>query len=186
MNRTRPVALLLGVLLVAATSLGPRTAAADKGQKRFGVQAGFAGLSSEGSFAGYGGGLTFGYGVTDAWTLRLDGTASSNQATDKGGRSLVLGQSIGFQYALDVIELVPFFGVYASLYELRGGGLAGTQLKPAISLGVGLDWLASRSFSFGIDVRVHALPADFVGSPTNPTPFYQTTLAKAEYNWGWF
>lgn len=186
MNRTHLDRLLVGLLVLAAASLVPRPASADKGQKRFGVQAGFAGLSSEGSFAGYGGGLTFGYGLTDAWTLRLDGTASSNQATDKGGRSLVLGQSIGVQYALDVIEFVPFFGVYASLYELRGGGLAGTQLKPALSLGVGLDWLASRSFAFGVDVRIHALPADFIGSPSDPTPFYQTTMAKAEYTWGWF
>lgn len=185
MNATRRLSLL-SVGLVAAASLLARPAAADKGLKRVGLQAGFAGLSSEGSFAGYGGGLTLGYGLSDAWTLRVDGTASSNQATDKGGRSLVLGQSVGVQYALDVIEFVPFFGVYASLYELRGGGLKSTQWKPAVSLGVGLDWIATRSFTFGVDVRIHALPADFVGSPSDPTPFYQTTLAKAEYTWGWF
>ncbi len=180
MKRTIVVALGLFCGLVAST------AHADKGLKRVGVQGGFAGLASEGSFAGYGGGLTLAYGLTDAWTLRLDATASSNQATDKGGRSLVLGQSVGAQYALDIIQFVPYFGVYAGIYELRGGGLKSTQLKPALSIGVGLDWIVSRSFTVGADLRVHALPADFIGSPTDPTPFYQTTMLKAEYTWGWF
>ena len=165
--------------------LAPSTAQADKGLKRVGAQVGFTGLASEGSFAGFGGGLTGAYGLNDAWTLRIDATASSNHATEKA-RSLVLGQSVGVQYALDVIQIVPFFGAHVGLFELIGGGLPATQLKPAISLAFGFDWILSRTLTVGVDLRAHALPADFVGSPTNPTPFYATTMAKGEFTWGWF
>jgi hypothetical protein len=44
----------------------------------------------------------------------------------------------------------------------------------------------SRDFIVGLEVRFHALPQDFVKSPTNPTPFYLTTFVRAEYTWGWF
>ena len=177
-------ALVLAAVLAAGVAAP--SARADKGLKRVGVQAGFAGLANEGSFAGFGGGLTGAYGLTDAWTLRVDATASSNQASDKGGRSLVLGQSIGVQYALDVIEIVPFFGAHVGAFELLGGGLSKREIKPAISLSFGVDWILSRTFTVGVDLRAHALPADFVGSPSNPTPFYATTMAKCEFTWGWF
>lgn len=174
------LAIATAVVLLAL----PVSAAKDV--KRIGVQGGFAGLSSEGSFAGYGGALYAGWSFTDAWTLGINATASSNQVTEKGGRSLVLSQAIGVTYALDIIQIVPYAGLYAGIYEMRGGGLQKTQLKGGAQLALGVDYVRSRDWTFGLELRAHALPGDFLAEPTNPTPFYATTFLKAEYTWGWF
>ncbi|MBI2393569.1 MAG: hypothetical protein HYV09_28585 [Deltaproteobacteria bacterium] len=180
----KKLALVSGIALSLSLSAEPSRAA--EGVKRIGVQAGFAGMSSEGKFAGYGGALSAGWSITDAWTLGIIAAASSNQVAAKGGRSLVLSQAVGVSYALDIIQIVPYFGVYVGAYELTGGGLQGTQVKPGAQLAFGLDWVHSRTFTFGLELKAHALPGDFLRQPDNPTPFYATTFLKAEYTWGWF
>ncbi len=172
--------------LTALLILLPTPALAAKDVKRVGVQGGFAGLSSEGSFAGYGGALFFGWSFTDALTLGVNASASSNQVTEKGGRSLVMSQAVGVTYALDIIQIVPYAGIYAGVYEMSGGGLAKTQVKGGAQVALGVDYVHSRDFTFGLELRAHALPGEFLASPTNPTPFYATTFLKAEYTWGWF
>ncbi len=180
----------LSIALAGAATLffltAPRRAEAAEGVKRVGVHGGFAGVAGEGSFAGYGGGLSFGYSITDSLMLAALATASSNQVTDKGGRSFVLSQAVGITYSLDVIQYVPWLGLFAGVYELGGGGLPSTQLKGGGQLAAGFDWVYSRTMTFGIELRAHALPGDFLRSPDNPTPFYATTFLKAEYTWGWF
>ena len=173
-------------LVAASVILFALPASAAKDVKRIGIQGGFAGMSSEGSFAGFGGALTAGWSVTDALTLGINATASSNQVTEKGGRSVVLSQAVGVTYALDIIQIVPYAGIYAGVYELTGGGLQKTQIKGGAQLALGVDYVHSRAFTFGVELRAHALPGDFLTSPTNPTPFYATTFLKAEYTWGWF
>lgn len=174
------------LLLAAAVLCCAAPASAAEGVKRIGVHGGFAGMSSEGSFAGFGGGIRGGWSINDAWTIGADATVSSNQVAAKGGRSLVLSQSAGVIYALDIIQIVPYAGVYVGLYELTGGGLPKTQLKGGAQLLLGLDWVYSRDFTFGLELRAHALPGEFLTQPDNPTPFYATTMVKAEYTWGWF
>lgn len=178
---------LIGIsaaLLLALSVSGEANAA--QGVKRIGVQAGFAGLSNEGSFAGFGGGLTAGYAITDAWTLGVSATASSNHVTENGPRGQVFVQSVGVSYALDILQIVPYFGIYAGLYELHGGTLPKTEVKGGGQVALGVDWVYSRDFTFGLELRGHAIPGDFLRSPDNPTPFYATTFVKAEYTWGWF
>jgi hypothetical protein len=174
------------VVLTASALFASSSADAAKGVKRVGVEAGFAGMAGEGTFAGYGGGLRAGWSFTDAWTVAVDALASSNQVVEHGGRSLVLSQSAGLIYALDIIQIVPYVGVFGGLYELSGGGLPKTQVKGGAQLLLGLDWVYSRDFTFGLELRAHALPGDFAQSPDNPTPFYATSMLKAEYTWGWF
>ena len=176
----------LAIALACSCSLLALPASAAKGVKRVGVQGGFAGLSSEGSFAGYGGALFAGWSFTDSLTLGINATASSNQVTAKGGRSMVLSQAIGVTYALDIIQIVPYAGIYAGVYEMTGAGLQKTQLKAGGQLALGVDYVHSRAFTFGLELRAHALPGEFLSEPTNPTPFYATTFLKAEYTWGWF
>jgi hypothetical protein len=161
-------------------------AAAAEGVKRIGVQAGFAGVTGEGTFSGYGGGLTFGYGLTDSVTLVGTATASSNQVAEGGGRGYVLSQAVGATYSLDVLQIVPWLGAFAAVYEIGGGGAGATRIKPGAQAAFGVDWIWSRDFTFGLDFRAHALPGDFLRSPDNPTAFYTTLFAKAEYTWGWF
>lgn len=172
---------VIAVLFLVATP-----AYAAKGVKRVGVQGGFAGLSSDGDFSGYGGALYGGWSITDALTLGINATASSNQVTKTGGRSLVMSQAVGITYALDIIQIVPYAGIYAGIYEFTGGGLQKTQLKGGGQIALGADYVYSRDFTFGLELRAHALPGEFLTSPTNPTPFYATTFLKAEYTWGWF
>ena len=182
----RHVSSLLAFAVAIATSCLATNAHAVKDLKRFGLQAGFAGVAgSEGSFSGYGGALSFEYGLSDAWSLASNVTATSNQVASKGGRSLVLSQAVGFQYALDVIQVTPYLGLYGAVYELQGGGLDKRQVKAGGQFAIGVDYLYERAWTFGIEFRGHILPADFAKAFDNPTPFYITTMLKAEYTWGW-
>jgi hypothetical protein len=176
-------ALALGVAL----SLVATDAGAVPHLKRVGVTGGFAGMAgNEGDFAGYGGGVLGSYGVTDAIAIAGSAFFTSNQVSKTGGRSLVASQALGAIYSLDVIEIVPWFGFYVGLYELGGGGVTKSDVKVGGQLAVGLDYILSRTWIVGLDLRAHALPADFAKSATDPMPFYTTTFVKLEYAWGWF
>lgn len=183
----RVVLLAAAACLLATASPLSAHATAAEGLKRFGGAAGFAGVAgSEGSYSGFGGALVADYGLTDAWALAANVTATSNRVTPSGGRSLVLSQAVGVDYALDVINIIPYFGLYGALYELRGGGLSKTTFKAGAQIALGLDYLVSRKLFIGLDIRLHALPADILSNPDNPTPFYMTTFVRAMYAWGWY
>jgi hypothetical protein len=178
-------ALLAATVLAASLVVAKPAHAVDK-LKRIGVAGGFAGVAgNEGDFSGYGGGLLAAYGLNDAISIRASAFASSNQIAKEGKRSYVLSQALGLDYQLDVLQIVPYFGVYAALYEVGGGNVT-RQVKLGAQLALGLDYVYSRELVFGIDLRAHALPADFAKSPDNPMPFYATTFLKVEYVWGWF
>lgn len=184
--RSFAAALTTLAALACATTTSDRAEAAE-GLKSFGVQAGFSGVSgSEGQFGGYGGAIAGTLGLGDTFALIGNASFTSNQVTAVGGRSLVASQAIGLRYALDVIQFVPYVGVLAASYELSGGGLASTQFKVGAQIALGVDYLASRKWLVGLELRTHALPNDIVSSPSNPTPFYVTTFVKVEYVWGWF
>jgi hypothetical protein len=179
-------AFLLAAGVATAVVAAPREAHAVDKLKRVGIAGGFAGVAgNEGDFSGYGGGLLGAYGLNDAFSIRASAFASSNQIAKDGKRSYVLSQALGIDYQLDVIQLVPYFGVYAALYEV-GRGNVERKVKFGAQLALGLDYIMSREVVVGIDLRAHALPADFARSPDNPTPFYATTFLKVEYVWGWF
>jgi hypothetical protein len=173
--------------IVAAILGGSNDAFAAEGVKRIGVEGGFAGVAgSEGDFSGYGGGLVGEWAVTDAWSVEANVFATSNRVEPSpAGRSRVVSESIGAVYALDVIQVVPWFGAFAAVYEVNGGGISG-RTKLGAQLAFGLDYIWSRDIVIGIDLRAHAMPADFAKSPDSPTPFYATTFLKLEYSWGWF
>ena len=161
-------------------------ACAAENVKRIGIAGGFAGVAgSEGNFSGYGGAVLGSHALTDAWALAGNVTATSNKIVANGGRSHVLSEAVGLNYSLDVLQIVPYFGFYAAVYEIGGGG-AKSQVKLGMQLALGLDYILTREWIVGIDLRAHALPADFARSPEDPTPFYATTFVTAEYAWGWF
>jgi hypothetical protein len=178
---------LVAVSMLAAFVVAPSSVRAAEGVKRIGVEGGFAGVAgSEGDFSGYGGGLVGEWAFTDAWSLEINAFATSNRVEPTGGRSWILSQSIGAVYALDVIQFVPWFGGFAGVYEVGGGGVDHTRTKLGAQLAFGLDYIWSRDIVIGLDLRAHALPQDFAKSPDSPTPFYATTFLKVEYTWGWF
>src|SRR5262249_43979637 len=143
--RTLVAASTLAALVVASSSAG-----AAEGVKRIGVEGGFAGVAgSEGDFSGYGGGLVGEWAVTDAWALEVNAFATSNRIEPTGGRSWILSQSAGAVYALDVIQFVPWFGGFAALYEVTGGGAKTTRTKVGAQLAFGLDYIWSRDLVIG-------------------------------------
>lgn len=57
-------------------------------------------------------------------------------------------------YLLDVLKVVPFFGLGANLWLYRGIQDDAFQVRPGGHLLVGLDYLWSRTWTLGLDVRV--------------------------------
>lgn len=55
-------------------------------------------------------------------------------------------------YALDVLQLVPFAGLGASVLAGEGAD-GGVQLRPGGHVVLGLDYLASRTWLVGLDLR---------------------------------
>lgn len=54
-------------------------------------------------------------------------------------------------YLLDVLRIVPFFGLGAGLLVADGGDV--TRVLPGGHIVVGLDYLVSRTWTVGVDIR---------------------------------
>jgi hypothetical protein len=185
MRLPRPLAFLPFAL--AATCFAASDARASEGVKHLGVQAGFAAVEGgDGKFPGFGGAITGRWDLTDAWAIALNATATNNQVAATGGRSWVFSQAAGVVYTLDVIQFVPYIGLYAGVYETTGGGVPKTEVKLGGQVALGIDWMASRSWTFGLELRQHVLPGDVLKNSSTLTPFYTTAFVKAEYAFGWF
>jgi hypothetical protein len=94
--------------------------------------------------------LGLGYGIAD--TVILRGTLgyallSDGQRHEQIGRLRAEGL-----YLLDVLKAVPFFGLGATLTTAQHSD-ASVPLRPGVQLVVGLDYLLSRSWIAGLDVR---------------------------------
>ncbi|MFT3921767.1 MAG: hypothetical protein QM778_04470 [Myxococcales bacterium] len=57
-------------------------------------------------------------------------------------------------YLLDVLRVVPFFGVGANLWLYRSKLDDAFEARPGAHILLGLDYLWSRSWSVGLDVRI--------------------------------
>jgi hypothetical protein len=89
-------------------------------------------------------------GVSDAVVLR--GTLgyaflSEPQRSEHIGRFRAEGL-----YLLDVLKLVPFFGVGVTLTTAQHSD-ANVPLRPGVHLVLGVDYLLSRQWNLGVDVR---------------------------------
>jgi hypothetical protein len=66
-----------------------------------------------------------------------------------------LQQAVRFRleggYLIDVLQWVPFFGLGGGLWALEGSG--GFAMRPTGHLWVGVDYLATRRWSVGCDLR---------------------------------
>jgi hypothetical protein len=92
-------------------------------------------------------------GISDMFVARaLFGYA----ALFESGEVTNLGRArVEAAYLLDVLQVVPFFGLGASLWLYREA--SAFQARPGVHALVGLDYLWSRTWTFGLDVRVGVL-----------------------------
>jgi opacity protein-like surface antigen len=113
------------------------------------------------------------YGLSDSWALRgtghwsghyVGGGYGGDNGENSGGLLSAGGLGFGVLYTFDVLKVVPFASLTAGAMALGG---AGQELRwnAAISLGLGLDYLVSRSFSVGFEARYHLLVPDVTRFP---------------------
>jgi hypothetical protein len=70
---------------------------------------------------------------------------------DNGSAQHVGRARAEFAYLLDVLQVVPFFGVGANLWLYEADDAV--RARPGVHLLVGVDYLWSRAWTFGLDVR---------------------------------
>jgi hypothetical protein len=100
---------------------------------------------------GLGGGLAIDYqrGLSDTWWFRAAAGGALHDADE--GRLWLGGATVGVTYAIDVLRYVPYAGIGLGLAVV--GGPVDTAAKPYLELGIGLDVLQSRTWSWGVDAR---------------------------------
>lgn len=164
----------LGLSLALAILVWVSPSHALERQFRLGVDATGATISTpSGSRMGLGGGAHLAYGVNDWLNLEL-ALAATHHGSDGPTVTSATGAAL---YALDVIEWVPYFGVFAGGYHFFGD-VSSTAFGAGLALG--LDYQFDPSFSIGAQLRLHEIFA--------PDPYGSTTFAsfglRAEYLWG--
>jgi hypothetical protein len=100
------------------------------------------------------------YGLNTAWSLR----GRLSYALNPGDEPLHVGVAAAeVLYLIDVVEVVPYFGLGAgALARLRNGD---GDVVPAVHAVVGFDYLLSRTVALGVDVRAHLLPTELDSAP---------------------
>ncbi len=127
-------------------------------------------------------GLHAAYGLSDMFDARIELLGSHH--TSANDESLdVLSAAAGVTYKLDVIEWIPYAGLFAGYYYFRGEPEPEFRHDLALSVQLGLDYAWSRSFGLGVALRYHGFMLDAPSSFTDAA--YFTGLLRAEYRFGW-
>jgi hypothetical protein len=165
-----------GAAAVLATSLP--TARAYEDQATLDLGLGYAhafasGLPASGAAVALGGSL----GLGDVWTLRATlGWAAHPAAATGPPTTHVLTGGVELLYVVDVLRWVPYVG--AGVDAVGTVSEAGSGVDLAAHAVLGLEWLASRAWLLGVDVRPYLLLSDaFASAPRFPV--YLTVTVKA-------
>jgi hypothetical protein len=178
-------ALFLLALLV------PASAQAAEREHKLGLQLGLSMLKVDDKSTmstGAGGGLTYSYGLTDAFNLMAEGSynlvAADQQQdapdTPRTRPASVSHAGIGAAYVFDVLSWVPYVGLLGGGYYLAGGTLDKAKVLPGIGVALGLDYRISFKLAVGIGARQHLMLTDL-----STYPSFTQVFAKLEYTWGW-
>ncbi len=168
--------------MISTTQLFPALASAAGGEKLLSFTPSFAMFTlSQGTdqaaenIDAVGGTLQLEYehGVTDSLWIR---GAIGGGAYGTGGLGYSGSGVLGVTYAIDVLKYVPYINVGVGAIHLRGGSLD-TDTKAFIELGIGLDILRSRSFSYGFVARFDSFASEIA---------FFTVGARATWRWGYF
>jgi hypothetical protein len=157
------VALVLGA---ASQWVALPEAAAVERELATGVDVGYAlGGFPDASVSGFGAGAHLGYGVSDAFNLRLSGDVSAFDLPEPGQSALLYSVLFGAEYVIDVLEWVPYIGAASgvSVMSLQNGP---NVVHLAIDIPGGLGYRLSSFLTLGVEARYRLL---LFGSEVSPT-----------------
>jgi hypothetical protein len=154
--------LLTALVLTAAL---PATAFAYEDEVTLSIGTGYAAVLANPDLPTHGARLAVdvGIGLNDAWTL----TPRAEWVFHPSSSLLHVGiVGLELSYAFDILEVVPWFGLGVDgIGTLRDGSL-GVDL--AIHAVIGLDWLVTRDWLVGLDVRPYVLPFSLATNGIDP------------------
>jgi hypothetical protein len=120
------------------------------------------------------------YGLSDAFDARLELTARGYHIGSAENPNAFSAMA-GLTYKLDVLQWIPWGGVYAGYQTFLSAprvGLPFSQRDMVLGLGFGLDYAWSRDFGLGVTAR-------FDDGLSHSTAMTDEVLLRAEYRWGW-
>lgn len=171
-------------LAVALVGLMSPPARATEGQWHVGGGLGVASFAKSDRGTGPALGVHGAYELSDMFDAQLELSAASFSFAD-GETTRFYGVMAGLHYKIDVIEWVPYFGLYGGLFrfdgDLRPAPLQERELGIAVPLG--MDYSFSRSFAVGAQLRYHGFMSDPLSS-LGDAPLF-TALLRAEGRFGW-
>ena len=155
-----------------AFALSPASALAYEDQLAVGLDAGYAQVAGASGGAGFGGGPQAKLGLDDTWNLFAAGLYAYHPGDDLH----VSTPAAGVEYVFDVLQWIPYGGLGAEVLWAARDGESGAEGGVQASLGV--DYLAARSYSFGVTARWHAVLSDL-----QRFPVYITVALRASWLW---
>ncbi|HTM19191.1 MAG TPA: hypothetical protein VL172_01745 [Kofleriaceae bacterium] len=161
-------------LLAVTLSAGP--AAAGEDDRSISASLGYATFSVP-DHTPHGGSLDVAYerGFADALSFRAEvGGGAYPIGTGSPGYSLQA--AVGLTYLFDVVRYVPYIHAGVGGILLTAPDLD-PDLSPLVELGIGLDILHSRTWSYGAAARFESF--------VNDTAFF-TAGVRLSYRWGFF
>ena len=160
----RPLVTLAALALALAAS---RKARAYEDQVVLTLDAGYgSALADDAPTHGLVVGLGVDVGLNDAWAVRARVSYALHPSGGGALHALMAGAEV--VYLLDILEIVPFFGLGLDGVATFTQGEGGADL--AAHAVVGVDWLPRRRWLVGLEVRPYVLP--FALADRGLDPFY--------------
>ena len=167
---------------IVAALLSPSAARAYEDQIGLSFGAGYAVVASDNPLPHHGFALQLegSLGLDDTWEVRV--IAGYALHLDAGSLHRV-STGLELVYLIDILELVPFFGlgVDAPVSIWDREGTTDAWIDVAGHAVVGLDWLLSREWAIGLEVRPYVLLTSFDDQPPRPAdPVWITAILRAQ------
>jgi hypothetical protein len=172
---------LLAFAIGLSALLAASEAAAAERQYQLGASFGYglAGFDG-GPTSGFGGGLLFGYGLTDWLNARLHFDVTGYDLPDPRTSAVIYNGGAGVEVAFDVFQVVPYVGLTVGPADVST--VDGDDVWHwSVEVPGGLRYQATRNFHIGAEARYRALVFGKDDSPVHNL----IAGATAAYVWGY-